>query len=90
MAKVSPMNFLYIMCFNKKKKKYKSIIFGYTLNGLYFAKSKYAYFDSLAFTNNGNIVTFVNKNDIEILNGYDLKNLEIKGNKKWKDIKKKR
>ena len=23
------------------------------------------------------------------MNGYDLKNLEIKGNKKWKDIKKK-
>ena len=87
MAKLSPLNFLYVQCFNTKKEK--NIIFGYTLNGLYFAKSKYAYFDSLAFTNNGNIVTFVNKNDIEILNGYDLKNLEIKGNKKWKDIKKK-
>ena len=58
-AKISPLNFLYVQCFNLKKKS--SIIFGYTLNGIFFAKSKYAYFESLDFTRSGNIVTFVRK-----------------------------
>ena len=90
MAKVSPMNFLYIMCFNKKKKKYKSIIFGYTLNGLYFAKSKYAYFDTLDFTKNGNIVTFISRKEIQILSGDTLKNNIInKDDKNMNDIQKK-
>ena len=90
MAKVSPMNFLYIMCFNKKKKKYKSIIFGYTLNGLYFAKSKYAYFDTLDFTKNGNIVTFISRKEIQILSGDTLKNNIInKDDKNMNDVQKK-
>ena len=75
MAKVSPMNFLYIMCFNKTNGKNKSVIFGYTLNGLYFAKSKYDYFDSIDFTKNGNIVTFAGKKEIEILSGDTLSNI---------------
>ena len=76
MAKISPLNFLYVQCFNKKINN--SIIFGYTLNGLYFAKSTYNLYDSLDFTKNGNIVTFVNKYEIEVLNGYDLKKIEYK------------
>ena len=72
MARVSPLNFLYVQCFNMKKNS--SIIFGYTLNGIYFAKSKYAFYDSLDFTRSGNVVTFVDKSRIEILNGNDLKN----------------
>ena len=84
MVKISPMNFLYIMCFNKKCKRNKSIIFGYTLNGLYFAKSKYGYYDSLDFTKNGNIVTLSNKKEIEILSGDKLKNIIV--NKEDKEI----
>ena len=80
MVKVSPMNFLYIICFNKKKKKNKSIILGFTLNGLYFGKSKYGYFESIDFTKNGNIVTFNNKKEIEILSGVNLKNINIDKN----------
>ena len=84
MAKVSPMNFLYLICCNKKKKK-RSIILGYTLNGLYFSKSKYGYYDSLDFTKSGNIVTWGNKKEIEILYGDSLKNISI--NKDDKDMK---
>jgi hypothetical protein len=69
MAKVSPINFLYIMCSHKTKNKKKSIIFGYSLCGLYFAKSQYNYYDSIDFTKNGNIVTYVNKKAIIILSG---------------------
>ena len=64
MAKISPMNFLYIMCFNKKKKKNKSLILGYTLNGLLFSKSKYGYYDSIDFTKNGNIISYGSKKEI--------------------------
>ena len=88
MAKVSPMNFLYIMCFNKRKNKNKSIILGYTLNGLYFAKSKYNYYDSLDFTKSGNIVTFICRKEIEILSADKLQNILLnKENKDMKDIK---
>ena len=75
MAKVSPMNFLYIMCFNKINKK--SCIFGYTLNGLYFAKSNYDYYDSLDFTKSGNIVTWIYKKEIQILYGDNLKKINF-------------
>jgi hypothetical protein len=86
MAKISPLNFLYVQCFNTNINT--SIIFGYTLNGLYFAKSKYDLYDSLDFTKNGNIVTFVNKNELEVLNGYDLKKIEYKNldNKSNKEL----
>ena len=75
MAKVSPMNFLYLMCFNKNNKK--SCIFGYTLNGIYFAKSNYDYFDSLDFTKSGNIVTWIHKKEIQILYGDNLKKINF-------------
>ena len=86
MAKISPLNFLYVQCFNTNINT--SIIFGYTLNGLYFAKSQYDLYDSLDFTKNGNIVTFVNKNELEVLNGYDLKKIEYKNldNKSNKEL----
>ena len=70
-AKISPYNLLYILCFNKKKEK--SCILGYTLNGLYFAKSDYAFHDTLDFTKNGNIITFVDKTRLILLNPHDLK-----------------
>ena len=90
MAKVSPMNFLYVICFNKKKNKNKSIILGYTLNGLYFAKSKYGYFDNIDFTRNGNIITYNSKKGIEILSGYNLNSIiENKNDKDIEEVKKK-
>ena len=90
MAKVSPMNFLYVICFNKKKNKNKSIIFGYTLNGLYFAKSKYGYFDNIDFTRNGNIITYNSKKGIEILSGYNLNSIiKNQNDKDMEEVKKK-
>ena len=89
MAKVSPMNFLYIMCCNKKKKKNKSVIFGYTLNGLYFAKSKYGSYDNIDFTRNGNIVSYVGKKEIEVLSGNDLNNIIQKDDKFMNEVQKK-
>ena len=88
MAKVSSLNFLYVQCFNINKNS--SIIFGYTLNGIYFAKSKYAFYDSLDFTRSGNVVTFVDKSRIEVLNGNDLKNkanMNDKTSKSWETTK---
>ena len=75
MAKISPMNFLYIMCYNTIKEK--SCIFGYTLNGLYFAKSNYDYYETIDFTKSGNIVTWIHRKEIQILYGYNLKNITI-------------
>ena len=71
MAKISPMNFLYVMCFNKIKQK--SVIFGYTVNGLKFCKSKYEYYDTLDFTKSGNIVTWIHKKELQILESDNLK-----------------
>ena len=80
MAKVSPMNFLYVLCYNKEKENMNTIIFGYTLSGLKFAKSEYAYYSSIDFTKNGNIITLINKQKIAILNGSSLKNIIISEN----------
>ena len=78
MAKISPLNYLYIICYNKEEKS--SVIFGYTLTGLKFAKSKYGYYDNIDFTMNGNIVTLINHLELCILSGSNL--AEIKKNKK--------
>ena len=76
MAKVSPTNFLYIMCFDKIKRN--SIIFGYTLSGIKFAKSHSGYYCNIDFTRSGNIVSLLNFKNICILNGYNLLKKEIK------------
>ena len=83
MVKVSPMNFLYIICFNKENKK--SRIFGYTLNGLNFAKSSYNYYDTLDFTKSGNIVTWVHKKEIQILFGDNLNKMNTNEKDKEKE-----
>ena len=75
MAKVSNNNFLYIMCYNKIKKT--SIIFGYTLTGIKFAKSPEGYFCNIDFTQSGNIVSLFNFNKIYVLNAYDLASKDI-------------
>ena len=81
LAKVSPMNFLYIICFNKIKNK--SVIFGYTLNGLLFAKSNYDYYETLDFTKSGNIVSWVHKKEIQILNSDNLNKIHMKESDKY-------
>ena len=76
MAKISPMNLLYVLCLKKKNKH--SIIFGYTLSGIRFAKSDYGYFTNIDFTKSGNIVSLINKMDIGILSGSTLKKIIIR------------
>ena len=81
MAKVSPINFLYIMCFDKFKKQ--SVIFGYTLTGIKFAKSKTGYYCNIDFTHSGNIVSLFNCKEICVLNGYNLAKKDIKKNESY-------
>ena len=83
MTKVSPYNFLYVLCSNKKKNK--KIIFGYTFSGIKFAKSNYGLFDNINIDKNGNIITLVNKKEILILSG---SNLKILNNDELKALKK--
>ena len=75
LVKVSPNNFLYILCFNKIKNL--SVIFGFTLNGLKFAKSEYGYYNNFDFTNNGNIVTLKNNKHLCILHGANLDYIQM-------------
>ena len=78
MAKVSPINFLYVMCFNKVENL--SVIFGYTLTGIKFAKSQLGFYCNIDFTHSGNIVSLLNSKEICILNGYDLTKKKINEN----------
>ena len=83
LAKISPMNFLYIMCYNKNRKQF--IIFGYTLSGLKFAKSSYSYFiTNFYFTTIGNIICVKNWKEICILTANNLN--QIKMNSKDEDF----
>ena len=74
MAKVSPANFLYILCFDIKEKK--SIIYGYTLTGIKFAKNKGGVYCNIDFTRSGNIVSLLDHKELVILNSYDLRKKE--------------
>ena len=74
-TKVSPNNFLYVLCLNKKNSK--NIIFGYTLSGMKFAKSEYGLFDNINFTEDGNIIIMNDKKNFTILSGSDLTLLKI-------------
>ena len=91
MVKISPMNFLYVVSLNKKSKH--SIIYGYTLSGIQFAKSEYGYYTNIDFTKNGKIVSLLNNMDIAILSGSNLKRIQIKESdpecKEFMDIQKK-
>jgi hypothetical protein len=69
MCKISSYNFLYVLCYNKTKNK--SVIFGYTLGGLKFAKSEYGFYYNISFTGNGNIVTMNRGEDSAEDNGRD-------------------
>ena len=75
MAKVSPTNLLYVICFNRNIGK--SIIFGYSLSGLKFAKSDYSLYTNIEFTSCGNIITLENQSNLKLLYGYNLQEIEI-------------
>ena len=75
MAKISNNNCLYIMCYNIRKNK--SVIFGYTLSGLKFAKSHYSLFCNIDFTKSGNLVTLEKNKEIIVLYGHDLTKKKI-------------
>ena len=78
-CKISTFNFLYILCYNKIKNK--SVIFGYTLCGLKFAKSDYGLYDNICFTGNGNLVTMNNGKEITVLSGHKLRKINMDGDK---------
>ena len=75
MAKISPANFLYILCFDIKGKK--SVLYGYTLTGIKFAKNKGGVYSNIDFTRSGNIVSLLNNKELCILNSYDLTKKDI-------------
>jgi len=85
MAKVSPINLIYAMCFDKIEKK--PFILGYTLSGIKFAKSEGGYYGNIDFTRNGNIVSLLNNKEICILNAYDLKRKDIKEESGFNEFK---
>ena len=78
LAKVSPNNFLYILCYDKYKRS--CIIFGYTLNGLKFAKSEYGYYNNFDFTENGNIIALKQMEKLCIFSGSNLDHIKIYNN----------
>ena len=84
MIKLSPTNLLYVTCFNRNLGK--SIIFGYSLSGLKFAKSAYSYYKNIEFTRNGNIITLIDDSEIKLLYGHNLNEIVI--NEEDKDYKK--
>ena len=70
MAKISPINFLYILCFDIEE--IRSVIYGYTLTGIKFAKNKGGLYTNIDFTRSGNIVSLLDNKELCILNAYDL------------------
>ena len=79
LAKISPKNFLYIMCYNRIKQQF--IIYGYTLSGLKFAKSSYSYYiTNFDFTRLGNIICMKDEKDICILSAHNLNQISINAN----------
>ena len=86
MAKISSFNFLYVLCYNKIKEK--TVIFGYTLAGLKFAKSDYGLYDNINFTKNGNLVCIDNnKEEVIVFSGSDLSRININENENEETIK---
>ena len=94
LIKISDLNLIYILLYNYKIQK--TVIRGYTLNGLFFAETDMHIkgtedsslsFNSISFNKNWNlIVGLYNFNQIILLNSYDLK---AKPNKRFVDDKNK-
>ena len=71
LIKVSELNSLYVLIYNYDTGK--SFIRGYNLNGLFFKQSEEDYYMNICFTKNCNLfVSYYNKDEIQILNCYDL------------------
>ena len=76
MVKVSELNCLYVLLFNKNTGK--SFIRGYNLNGLFFAQSEEDYYMNICFTKNFNLlISRYNQKEIQILNCYDLQEVNF-------------
>ena len=77
MVKISSYNFLYALCYNQLNDKKR--IFGYTLSGIRFAKSEYGSYNNINFNEDGNIITFDQKTEknIIILSGSNLAKINI-------------
>ena len=89
LIRVSELNFIYVLLFNFNT--CKSFIRGYNLNGLFFVQSEEDYYINICFTKNSNLlVSNYNKDQINILNCYDLKliNFSINLNKFVENIEK--
>jgi hypothetical protein len=94
LIKISDLNLIYVLLYNYKIQK--TVIRGYTLNGLFFAETDMHIkgtedsslsFNSISFNKNWNlIVGLYNFNQIILLNSYDLK---AKINKRFVDDKNK-
>ena len=85
MLKISSYNFLYILCYNQLNKKKR--IFGYTLSGIRFAKSQYCSYDSINFSEDGNLITLnKKKKEIIMLSGSDLTKIKLSDNKYDKEV----
>ena len=99
LIKISELNCIYVLLYNYVSGK--SFIRGYNLNGLFFNQSEEENYMNICFTKNCNLlVSYYDKNIIDIFNCYDLKctdffifidnfleNIEKKQNKKKKEIK---
>ena len=86
--KFSHFDFLYVMCYNTKKNMMR--IFGYTLSGLLFAKSKHGHYNNFCFTKSGNLIVG-NCNDekeqVKIMRGSNLELIKGKELVKEKNSK---
>ena len=91
LIKVSELNCIYILLYNYDTNK--SFIRGYNLNGLFFNQSEENYYMNICFTKNCNLlVSYYDKEIIDILNCYDLKytNFSLSINNFVKNIEEKR
>ena len=84
MVKISPFNFLYLLCLNKLNNK--KIIFGYTLSGIKFAKSAYGLYDNISINEDGDIVTMDETKNMIVLSGSDLTKLNLFENTNYQNI----
>ena len=72
MIKVSDLNCFYVLLYNFDSGK--SFIRGYNFNGLFFKQSEEDYYMNICFTKNYNLlVSYYNKNKIDVFYCYDLK-----------------
>ena len=74
LIKISSINLIYVLCnFINKKKVTKSIIFGYTLNGIKFTEAIFDVINNICFTQNNDLILgFYHSNCLKICKGSNL------------------